>query len=255
VALRAILGSFALHAGLAVTLSVGSGGHALPGRPGPAPPMDLLEIETAEETVELPEPETVPELEPAPRGAPSPPRPLHTHPYAVPETHDAHPHDPSASHGPHEHAGDVDPRADAPAAAVASAPAKLPVFSMSSHGATLTAGSTRVARGGSGAGEDVAPTTTTYAANAVSVAARLVASAPAAYPSDARADDVEGDVALEIVVDAEGHVVDARVTSPAGRGFDASALAAIRSYRFSAAQREGRPVRVRMPWTVRFRLR
>ena len=85
--------------------------------------------------------------------------------------------------------------------------------------------------------------------------AKLVTSVTAGYPVDARADDVEGDVGLEIVVDATGQVVDARVVKRAGHGFDESALAAIRRYRFAPAQREGRNVRVRMPWTVNFRLR
>jgi len=84
-----------------------------------------------------------------------------------------------------------------------------------------------------------------HAASAVQVPARLVQSAAAAYPAHARADDV----------DREGRVVEARVTRPAGHGFDAAALTAVRAYRFSPAEREGHAVRVRMPWSVQFRLR
>jgi TonB family protein len=199
------------------------------------------------------------------------PPPEHTHPYPVPG-HDARPHDPSQPHAhdddrvdDHDHDADRDRAEGAPAAAapvVASeAAAKMPVFSMASGSGSMTAGSTRVADGrgdgagtGGSAGEGAAPNAT-YPANGVSVPAKLVAVATAAYPADARADDVEGDVGLEIVVDAEGRVVDARVVTQGGHGFDASALAAIRRYRFSAAQRDGRNVRVRMPWTVQFRLR
>ena len=130
----------------------------------------------------------------------------------------------------------------------------------------MAAGSTRVADSRSnGAGTGVssaadgegagASSAVTYSVNAVSAPAKLVSSVTAAYPADARADDVEGDVGLEIVVDVEGRVVDARVVTRAGHGFDESALAAIRRYRFSAAQRDGRNVRVRMPWNVQFRLR
>jgi TonB family protein len=95
----------------------------------------------------------------------------------------------------------------------------------------------------------------TYSETAVSAPAKLAGTVTAAYPAEARADDVEGEVALEIVVDAEGRVIDARVVKRAGHGFDDSALVAIKQYRFSPAQRDGRSVRVRMPWTVQFRLR
>jgi TonB family protein len=57
------------------------------------------------------------------------------------------------------------------------------------------------------------------------------------------------------VLDAGANGGAAPVARRAGHGFDASALAAIRAYRFSPAEREGRRVRVRMPWTVQFRLR
>jgi TonB family protein len=104
--------------------------------------------------------------------------------------------------------------------------------------------------GASSGGDDVV-----HSASAVQVAARLVQSVAAAYPVHARADELEGDVGVEIVVDREGRVIDARVIRPAGHGFDDAALAAVRAYRFSPAQREGRAVRVRMPWSVQFRLR
>ena len=40
----------------------------------------------------------------------------------------------------------------------------------------------------------------------------------------------------------------------AGYGLDEAALQAIRAYRFSPALRAGHPVRVRMRWTIQFRL-
>jgi protein TonB len=89
----------------------------------------------------------------------------------------------------------------------------------------------------------------------VSVAARLIASAPLVYPPRARAAEVEASVSVEIVVDTRGRVVDARLLVPAGYGLDEAALAAVRSYRFSPAKRLGEPVRVRMRWSVLFRLR
>jgi TonB family protein len=50
-------------------------------------------------------------------------------------------------------------------------------------------------------------------------------------------------------------VIDARVLHPAGLGLDAAALTAVRRYRFTPAERGGHPVRVRMRWSVEFRLR
>jgi TonB family protein len=95
----------------------------------------------------------------------------------------------------------------------------------------------------------------TLSANQVNVPARLLTSAPVVYPAAARAADVEANVAVEIVVDARGRVVDARTLAASGYGLDAAALRAVRAYRFSPAQRDGHAVRVRMRWNVLFCLR
>jgi len=269
VALRAIAASFAVHAGVAVGLvAAGRGGHAVPGT-SVVMTAEILEIDTAAETVPVPEVTPVKEEDKAEHANVVAPPPDHTHPYPVPG-HDARPHDPSQ---PHDHAApdhDHDHAAGEPAQAapvVASEnAATMPVFAMASGNGSMTAGSVRSANANAnGAGDGAnasanadaanANANVTYAVSSVSAAAKLVAGATAAYPPDARADDVEGDVGLEIVVDAEGRVVDARVVQKGGHGFDDSALSAIRRYRFSPAQREGRNVRVRMPWTVQFRLR
>jgi protein TonB len=74
------------------------------------------------------------------------------------------------------------------------------------------------------------------------------------YPLDAARDGIESDVKLEIVLDTSGAVVEAKPLGDAGHGLDEAALRAVRTYRFSRALRHGRPVRVRMAWTVMFRL-
>jgi protein TonB len=61
-------------------------------------------------------------------------------------------------------------------------------------------------------------------------------------------------VPLEIVVDERGAVISARGTSRAGFGLDEAARAAVVAYRFTPARRGGAPVRVRVRWTVSFRL-
>lgn len=94
----------------------------------------------------------------------------------------------------------------------------------------------------------------TYPESGVSSRARLLEGAPPAYPPAARAAAVEADLPLEIVVNASGSVVDARLLRHAGYGLDEAALRAIRAYRFAPAQRAGHGVSVRMRWVVDFRL-
>jgi TonB family protein len=65
----------------------------------------------------------------------------------------------------------------------------------------------------------------------------------AAYPPEALRDRLEGTVGLELVVDERGHVADARVSTPAGHGFDEAALAAARRFTFEPARRNGVAIR------------
>lgn len=89
----------------------------------------------------------------------------------------------------------------------------------------------------------------------VNIPARLLSSSPLAYPQAARQAGIEIDFPVEIVVEANGRVTATRALSRVGYGLDEAALRAIRGYRFSPALSAGRPVRVRMRWTVQFRLR
>jgi protein TonB len=88
----------------------------------------------------------------------------------------------------------------------------------------------------------------------VSSPARLARGGAPPYPPSARADGIEGDVVLELVLSAAGSVESARVVKPAGHGLDDAALSAVRGYRFSPASKDGHAVRVRMHWTMQFRL-
>ena len=89
----------------------------------------------------------------------------------------------------------------------------------------------------------------------VSSPARLTGSLSPVYPASARAQEVEADVVLSIVVTPAGRVTDIQVVRAAGYGFEDAALQAVREARFIPARREGRAVAVRMRWTVAFRLR
>jgi protein TonB len=89
----------------------------------------------------------------------------------------------------------------------------------------------------------------------VDVGARLLRATPPAYPAAAQEAQIEGDLPLEIVVDVMGRVTWARTLGHAGYGLDEAAARAVRGYLFSPAIRAGRPVSVRMRWTLQFRLR
>jgi TonB family protein len=169
----------------------------------------------------------------------------HSHPYPLPPGHDDHPHDPSIDH-----------REAAAATAVATAEPTVPHFA-------IVLGSSNAAAGGTLAAGGVGPAAigAVGSGNAhvedeltVTVPARLTSSGRPEYPSAAREAGLEADVPLEIVVDPVGHVVESRLLRRAGHGFDEAALRAIRTYRFTPAQHDGSPVRVRMNWTVAFRL-
>jgi TonB family protein len=89
----------------------------------------------------------------------------------------------------------------------------------------------------------------------VSERAAQVGGTKPAYPAEAIAQGVElsAPITFEIVVDASGHVVSAHPLRHAGYGFDEAAAAALRTYRFTPAKRNGHAVAVRMKWAVDFR--
>ncbi len=103
---------------------------------------------------------------------------------------------------------------------------------------------------GGGVGADSLP----LPEEAVSAPARLANPLAPTYPPEARAQELEADVVLAIVVASTGEVVEQRVLKTAGAVFDDEALRAMRSARFIPAQRDGRRVAVRMRWSVSFRL-
>jgi TonB family protein len=82
----------------------------------------------------------------------------------------------------------------------------------------------------------------------------LRARAEATYPPDALRDRLEGTVGLELVVDVTGAVTDARVTSPAGHGFDEAALVAVRRFTFEPARKHGVAIRSAVQLAYEFHL-
>ena len=76
------------------------------------------------------------------------------------------------------------------------------------------------------------------------------------YPAGARARGEQGEVTLEIAVDAEGGVLEVRVVSSSGfSALDDAAAKAARRATFLPAKSKGRPVTGRVRLTLDFRLR
>ena len=63
----------------------------------------------------------------------------------------------------------------------------------------------------------------------------VIFASPAVYPKEALRDGRGGVVELELYIDSEGFVLDAKVITPIGQGFDESAISAVRNYQFSPA--------------------
>jgi TonB family protein len=247
-----IAASVVVHASLATSLVLGAAGHA---RAGVAPTSIEIDVDVTPETPAAPPREEQEEAPAQPAKAAAAMPPTHHHDYPVPPSHDATPHDPNLVH---DHADAHDHDAPAQAAPALAADSVMPRFTIASGASSHPIGGAVSASGsGNGGASSEAPAAPieTLPVSAVSVPATLAAAAVAAYPPAARSDDREGDVGLEIVVDGDGRVLDAHLTRPAGHGFDESALEAIRRYRFAPAKKDGRAVRVRMPWIVQFRLR
>jgi protein TonB len=247
--LAAAAGSIAIHAAVATTAL----GHASSGTArSSSSPAELAMVEIEAPALEMSTP-APPVTVPAPTEH-AHTHATHTHPYPVPADHDDVPHDPSLVHVPLHVPGGESAHAEEPDAPASVAAADAPTF-------VLHVGGARVTRdvAGSGAPSALASATTesdeTFAEATVDTPAHLVAGASPSYPSAAARAGIETDVPLEIVIDARGAVVDARVLRPAGYGLDEAALRGVRAYRFAPAMRRGRPARVRMRWSVEFRLR
>jgi len=74
------------------------------------------------------------------------------------------------------------------------------------------------------------------------------------YPEDARENNIEGVVRLQITVSPEGVVTHAVVVKGLGFGLDEEAKRRIRRFRFIPATRDGVPVSVTIPFNFRFAL-
>lgn len=81
---------------------------------------------------------------------------------------------------------------------------------------------------------------------------KVVADSRPDYPEEARRLGVQGKVGLELVIDEQGRVAQARVVKPLHPLLDKAALEAAWGLKFTPAKREGKPVSTRIPYTYVF---
>ena len=74
----------------------------------------------------------------------------------------------------------------------------------------------------------------------------------AEYPEGAKTQGIEGAVGLIIQVDADGNVVAAEVSTPAGHGFDEAAVTAAQQMIFQPAMTADGPIGVAIEFEYRF---
>src|ERR1700734_1664997 len=74
------------------------------------------------------------------------------------------------------------------------------------------------------------------------------------YSESARKKKINGNVTIAMIVTAEGKVRDLKVVKSLDKGLDKQALAAVSTWRFEPATRDGKPVAVYLRTDVTFRL-
>ena len=74
------------------------------------------------------------------------------------------------------------------------------------------------------------------------------------YSEEARKAHYQGSVILNVIVDASGLPKDIRVQRSLGMGLDEKAIAAVKTWRFTPAMKDGHPVAVQMSVEVNFHL-
>jgi len=240
------LGALGLSGAVHAAVLLAPIGHA---GPGSETGEQVLSFEALDLTVVTPD---LPVSEPtvAPPAGHASTWPTHTHPYAVAADHDWTPHDPNLVHPHAPAAQDHDHDAPAQAAPALTGSDDTPHF-------TIAIGTGDDAYGAVAPGGAAPPheqSSEPIGQDAVDAQARLVMGLAPSYPDAARAEGIEGDVRFELVVGVSGAVESARVVRGVGHGLDEAALRAVRQFRFAPATKAGAPVRVRMGWSVQFRL-
>ena len=74
------------------------------------------------------------------------------------------------------------------------------------------------------------------------------------YPSSLKSEGVSGLVAVQIVIDEKGEVLDAKATKSSHPDFEKPALEAVKKWKFKPAKKDGKEVKVRVTIPFRFNL-
>jgi TonB family protein len=113
---------------------------------------------------------------------------------------------------------------------------------------------------GSGHGTGQGPGSTSgYGGGVMSVgggvsAPEVIHSVQPQFTAQARSQNYQGLVAVQLIVDSQGFPQDVRVLHHLGMGLDEEAVSAVKQYKFRPAMYEGHPVSVQMVIQVDFRL-
>ncbi len=80
----------------------------------------------------------------------------------------------------------------------------------------------------------------------------LVSEVHIPYPAQARSENIEGPVVMDLLIDAQGRVRKAELISGPGHGLNEAALAAIEGFQFRPGQIGEKTVAVKIRYTYRF---
>jgi len=72
------------------------------------------------------------------------------------------------------------------------------------------------------------------------------------YPPEAREKRIQGAVVMDLLIDAEGRIREARLIQGPGAGLNEAALSAVRSFKFKPARIQAQSVAVRIRYAYRF---
>ena len=86
----------------------------------------------------------------------------------------------------------------------------------------------------------------------VSEMPRLISEVRAPYPVEAKKNNVEGLVMMDLLIDEKGKVRQAVLVEGPGYGLNEAALAAIKNFEFEPAKVSGQPVSVKIRYSYRF---
>jgi TonB family protein len=86
------------------------------------------------------------------------------------------------------------------------------------------------------------------------ISPRLIEKHEPEYTKEAKEAKIEGSVGISAIVDIDGRAHDIKVARGLDEGLDANAIAAIATWRFAPAQKDGEPVPVSVNIEVNFRL-